>query len=97
MQVDEPLRTQQLIDGVFAARVASHQPLERRGLVMAEVVDVHVGIGRPARHDAIDDGLERRALLAIIKRPTRGVVEAASSAASAIARSGGNASAVARS
>ena len=69
VEVDEALRAQQSVDLGLARRVAAHQALERRRLVRAEVIDVHAGIGGPARQDRVDQRLEAAALGGPVERP----------------------------
>ena len=72
VEIDEAFGAQQPIELVTARRVAAHELLERGRLVVAEVIDVHAGIGRPRLHDGVDRGLERRALLGVGEGPLGG-------------------------
>jgi hypothetical protein len=69
VEVDEAFAAQELVDLLPPARVPAHQPLEGRGLVMPEVVDVSAGIRVERAHDAVDRRLERRALVSVCERP----------------------------
>ena len=74
VEVDEHAAPQQPVDLVLAGRVAAHQALDGGGLVDAVVVDVEAGMLFPARHDVVDEALERVLLARRVERPRRVVV-----------------------
>ena len=76
MEVDEELGAQHAVDLVLARRVAPHQALDRRRLVGCEVKDVHIRVPRPARHDQVDERLERPALCRRVEGPKALVLRA---------------------
>ena len=57
-QVNEEFGAQYTVYLVLAGRVPPHEALERTRFVRSEVVDVEVGMLRPAGHDRIDERLE---------------------------------------
>ena len=59
-QVDHHALAEQPVDLGLARAVAAHQPLERGRLVRRVVVDVHRRVVVEARHDPVDEPLERR-------------------------------------
>ena len=71
MQVDEDLAAQQRVHRVLARRVHAHELLQRRRLVGAVVVDVHVGVPCEPLVEEVDQRLERPALLCPVVRPDR--------------------------
>jgi hypothetical protein len=73
VEVDEQLGTQDRVELRLARRVAARQALERRRLVRAEVIDVHVGMCPERREDQIDDELERLLLFLSRRGPGREV------------------------
>ncbi len=76
VQVDEQLGAQDRVELRLARRIAAGQPLERRRLVGAEVIDVHGAVRVEGGEDAIDDLLERALFLGRARRPERRVAAA---------------------
>ena len=71
MQVDEHAPAQQPVHLVLAGGVAAHQALDGRGFVGGVVIDVEVRMLRPARHEPVDEVLERAPLGRRVERPAR--------------------------
>ena len=75
VQVDEHVAAEQTVHLLPAGGVPARQALDRGRLVGAVVVDVEAGMPRPARHDPVDEALERALLVRRVERPA-GVVPA---------------------
>src|SRR5690606_25171956 len=73
VEVDEELGAQDRVELGLACRVAARQALERRRLVRAEVIDVHVGMRAERLENAVDHRLEGLLFLGRRLRPERRV------------------------
>ena len=69
VKIDEQSRSQHPVDFVLTRRMPAHEPLQSRGLVGCEMVDMHRRIFRPARHNRIDKPFERPLFLFRRHRP----------------------------
>ena len=69
MEIDEAAATKQPVKRLTPCRMPRAQPLERGGLIRAEVLHLDTGIVLHARDDKVDEGLARSLLVGPFHRP----------------------------